>query len=148
MAVTPNSGSGNAGLFTFPTYQEQPGFEAVGTNGWVQFLIAASTTGGNKEFCFVHYDRGGNAFWMYDWVAHLRRTRNAGSPSAGLNSAGCFLDTSTATVNDTGGTLTLTLPITLKFGAADAGPMFLFQRMMDELRQDTGWIQTGTWTVP
>jgi hypothetical protein len=151
MTVTPNSGSvsaGAGGKQTFvASYPEQPGFEGV-TFGWMQFLIAPTKTGGG-QFCFVHYDRGGNAFWMYDQsLAFFVGPVTPGQPTGGLNSAACFLDTQNATTQLVGTDFVLTLPFTLK-AALSGGtqPKKIFQRRLDQLYRDTDWIPTGTFGI-
>ena len=145
MSVSPNTGGGN-GTQTFTvTDPAMPGYEGADTFTWVQFLIAAGDKTG--AFCFVHYDRPGNALWMYDQSLHFFvGPVTPGEVTGGLNSPACFIDTQHTTVNKAGGNVVLAIPITLK--APLAGARTLFQRETDEILRDTDWIATGTWTVP
>ena len=55
------------------------------------------------------------------------------------------MNTGSVTVQNTGGNLVLSVPVTLK------GPMVglqkLFERALTVLSVDTGWVQTGTLSV-
>jgi len=68
-----------------------------------------------------------------------------GTASNALSSSACSVNTAAATVSNTGGNLVVTLPITMK--APMSGAKKTFQRTLDVLNRDTGWQQTGTWTV-
>ena len=144
MSLTPSTGSGTTQTFSL-TYPDPPGF-AGAAFGWVQFLVAAATDGGGQPFCFVHYDRGGNGLWMYSSdVGFFLGPVTPGTASNALSSSACSVNTAAATVSNTGGNLVVTLPITMK--APMSGAKKTFQRTLDVLNRDTGWQQTGTWTV-
>jgi hypothetical protein len=143
-SVSPNSGSSNNGTsqtFTL-TYPDPPGF-AGEAFGWEQFLIKTAT---NAPFCFVHYDRAGNALWMYSSdVGFFLGPVTPGVASGALSSSSCSLDTASTMVANIAGNLVLTVPITFK--APMVNPNNLFQRTLDVLNRDTGFEQTGTWTI-
>jgi len=142
--VSPASGSGTTQTFTL-TYPDPPGF-AGAAFGWVQFLVAAASNGGGQPFCYVHYDRGGNGLWMYSGdVGYFVGPVTPGTASNALSSSACSINTAGATVNNTNGNLVVTVPITMK--APMNGSKFLFQRTLDVLSRDTGWVQSGSWTV-
>jgi uncharacterized repeat protein (TIGR01451 family) len=147
MAANPNSGSSSNGAqqtFTL-TYPDPSGF-AGAAFGWVQFLIAAATNGGGQPFCFVHYDRAGNGLWMYSSdVGFFLGPVAPGTASNTLTSSACWVNTAGATVTNTGGNLVLNIPITLN--APMVGAKNLYQRTLDVLNRDTGWQQSGTWTI-
>src|SRR5262249_16330267 len=66
MYVGPSASNvANGSLQTFLlNYPDVPGFQGA-AYGWEQFLIGAASDGGGKPFCYVHYDRAGNALWLY-----------------------------------------------------------------------------------
>jgi len=143
-AVSPASGSGSTQTFTV-TYPDPPGFSGA-PFGWAQFLVAAASDGGGQPFCFVHYDRGGNGLWLYSSDAgFFLGPVSPGTTSNALSSSACSVNTASAHVTNTGGNLVLTVPITMK--SPMSGAKKLFQRTLDTLNRDTGWQQTGTWTV-
>jgi hypothetical protein len=140
-------GSSNQGVqqtFTL-TYPDPPGF-AGAAFGWVQFLVAAATNGGGEPFCFVHYDRAGNGLWMYSSdVGFFVGPATPGTASSTLTSSACSINPAGTTVTNTAGNLVVSVPITLK--APMVGTKNLYQRTLDVLNRDTGWQQTGTWTI-
>jgi hypothetical protein len=142
-----NSGSSSNGVqqtFTL-TYPDPPGF-AGAAFGWVQFLVAAATNGGGQPFCFLHYDRAGNGLWMYSGdVGFFLGPVTPGVASNTLNSSACSVNTAGTTVANTAGNLVVSVPITLK--APMVGAKNLYQRTLDVLNRDTGWQQSGTWTI-
>jgi len=144
LSVSPSSGSGSTQTFTM-TYPDPPGF-AGSAFGWTQFLVAAASDGGGQPFCFVHYDRGGNGLWMYSSdVGFFLGPVAPGTASNALSSSACSVNTAASTVSNTGGNLVVNVPVTMK--APMSGAKKIFQRTLDTLNRDTGWQQTGTWTV-
>jgi hypothetical protein len=145
MSLSPSSGSGGSQTFTL-TYPDPAGF-AGAAFGWEQFLIAAATDGGAQPFCFVHYDRGGNGLWMYSSdVGFFLGPVTPGTASGALHSSACSINTAGTTVANTSGNLVLTVPVTMK--APMSGAKKTFQRTLDVLNRDSGFQQTGTWTIP
>jgi hypothetical protein len=143
--VSPNAGSGSTQTFTL-TYPDPAGF-AGAAFGWVQFLVAEATDGGGQPFCFLHYDRAGNALWMYSSdVGYFVGPVTPGTSSNLLSSTACSINTSGTTVTNTNGNLVVTVPVTLN--APMSGAKKIYQRTLDVLNRDTGWQQTGTWTIP
>jgi len=147
MTVAPSSGnvaSGTPQTFTL-TYPDPQGF-AEAAFGWEQFLVGAAADGGGQPFCFVHYDRAGNGLWMYSSdVGFFLGPVAPGTASSALDSSACSVNTAGATVTNTGGNLVLTVPVTMK--APMVGAKNTFQRRLDALNRDTGFVQTGTWTI-
>jgi len=68
-----------------------------------------------------------------------------GTASSALNSSACSINTASATVANNSGNLVVTVPITLKSPMIRANK--LFERTLDLLNRDTGFVQTGTFTV-
>jgi uncharacterized repeat protein (TIGR01451 family) len=147
MVANPSSGSSSQGLpqtFTL-TYPDPSGF-AGAAFGWVQFLVAAATNGGGQPFCFLHYDRAGNALWMYSSDAgFFLGPVTPGTASTVLTSSACSVNTAGATATNAAGNLVLTVPITLKTPMVAAKNLYL--RTLDVLNRDTGFQQSGTWTI-
>jgi hypothetical protein len=147
ITVAPSSGSvthGTQQIFTL-TYPDPAGF-AGAAFGWEQFLIGTATNGGGNPFCYVRYDRGGNGLWMYSGdVGFFLGPVTPGTTSTLLSSSACSINTAGATVANTSGNLVLTVPIVFKAPIVRANK--LVQRTLDVLNRDTGFEQTGTWTV-
>ncbi len=147
MTVSPASGNSANGLvqiFTL-TYPDPAGF-AGAAFGWEQFLVGTATGGGGNPLCYVHYDRGGNGLWVYSGdVGYFLGPVTPGTASSLLTSSACSINTAGATVANTSGNLLLTVPIVFKAPMVRGNK--LFQRTLDVLNRDTGFEQTGTWTV-
>ncbi|MGJ5819551.1 InlB B-repeat-containing protein [Paludibaculum fermentans] len=145
MIVQPASGSSAQQTFTL-LYPDPVGYEDT-TSGWSQFLIAAATDGGGQPFCFVHYDKAGNGLWMYSSdVGFFLGPVAPGTASNVLDSSACSVNTALAGVLHPSGTDIVYVPVTLK--APMAGAKNLYQRTLDALSRDSGWVKTGTWTIP
>jgi len=147
MLVNPASGSStNSAQQTFTlTYPDPAGF-AGAAFGWEQFLVAAAADGGGQPFCFVHYDRAGKGLWMYSSdVGFFLGPVTPGAASSVLNSSACSVNTAGTTVANTSGNLVLTVPITMK--TPMVGAKNTYQRTLDVLSRDSGFVQTGNWTI-
>jgi hypothetical protein len=145
MTILPSSGSGSTQTFQL-TYPAPSGFGGI-SFGWVQFLVAAASDGGGQPFCFLHYDRGGNGLWMYSSdVGTFVGPVAPGVASTTLSSSACSINTAGTTVNFVAGNLVLNVPVTMK--APMSGAKKTFMRTLDVLTRDTGWLQSGTWTIP
>jgi uncharacterized repeat protein (TIGR01451 family) len=147
MVVNPSAGNSRQGAqqtFTM-AYPDPSGF-AGAAFGWVQFLVAAATNGGGQPFCFVHYDRAGNGLWMYSGdLGFFLGPVTPGVASITLTSTACSVNTAGATVTNAAGNLVVSVPITLN--APMVGAKNLYQRTLDVLNRDTGWQESGSWTI-
>ncbi|MGJ5814898.1 hypothetical protein [Paludibaculum fermentans] len=145
MSQVLNSSAGSQRTYTM-TYPDPAGFG--GTNkGWSQFLIAAATDGGGQPFCFLHYDRAGNGLWMYSSdVGFFLGPVAPGAGSNLLSSSACSIDTGTAQVTNLASGFTL--KATLNTKPPMSGNKLVFQRTLDPLGRDSGWVQTGTAVIP
>ncbi|MGJ5819532.1 InlB B-repeat-containing protein [Paludibaculum fermentans] len=145
MSVLPASGTAAQQTFA-ASFADPAGYDGTAA-GWSQFLVAAATDGGGQPFCFVHYDRAGNGLWMYSGdVGFFLGPVSPGTAANTLTSSACSVDTSASTVTNQAGTVKVNVPITLK--APMSGAKKLFQRSLDPLGRDSGWLQTGTFTIP
>ncbi|MGJ5819553.1 InlB B-repeat-containing protein [Paludibaculum fermentans] len=145
MSVQPATGSGSQQTFVL-AYPDPAGFEDT-TAGWSQFLVAAATDGGGQPFCFVHYDKAGNGLWMYSGdVGFFVGPVSPGTASNALDSSACSVNTGLATVTHPTGVVNVSVPVTMK--PPMAGVRNLYQRTLDPLSRDSGWVKTGIWTVP
>ncbi|MGC4050590.1 MAG: hypothetical protein QM757_14530 [Paludibaculum sp.] len=145
MSALPSSGTGAQQTFA-ASFPDPAGFEGAPL-GWSQFLIASASDGGGQPFCFVHYDRAGNGLWVYSGdVGFFLGPVSPGTASNTLTSGACSVNPAGTTITNVSGVLTVNVPITLK--APMSGAKKIYQRTLDPLRRDTGWVQTGTWTIP
>jgi hypothetical protein len=69
-----------------------------------------------------------------------------GDASSLLETSACAINTAETTVANSGGNLIVTVPVTMK--PPMSGTKRTFQRTLDLLNRDSGWQQTGTWTIP
>ncbi len=145
MTSTPNSGTAATQAFAL-SYADPQGFSGA-PFGWVQWLLAAAPDGGGQPFCLVHYDRAASRLWTYSSdLGYFAGPVTPGAASNQLNSTACSVDPSSATAANLNGSLLLTLPVILK--PPMSGAKKIYQRTLDVLNRDTGWQQTGTWTLP
>ncbi|QOY89886.1 InlB B-repeat-containing protein [Paludibaculum fermentans] len=145
MAVSPN-GQSSVSPFFSALYPDPPGFEGV-NQGWAQFLIAAAPDGGGQPFCFLHYDKAGNGLWMYSSdVGFFLGPVAPGTASTDLDSSACSLNTAYTSISKASGLFYIHWPVTLK--PPMSGLKNIYQRTLDPTGRDTGWVQTGTWTIP
>jgi hypothetical protein len=140
--------AGGASQFFSLMYSDPVGFVGI-PKGWDQFLIAADSTGGGQPFCFLHYDRAGNGFWMYSSdVGFFLGPVAPGVSSNVLNSSACSVDPATATAATITnlGVEALTIPVVMK--PAMSGSKKVFMRSLDVLNRDSGWVLVSTYQVP
>ncbi|QOY91034.1 InlB B-repeat-containing protein [Paludibaculum fermentans] len=143
--VTQATPTGSSQTFTLD-YVDPAGFTGI-SKGWYQFLIAADSTGGGLPFCYVHYDRAGNGFWVYSGdVGFFVGPVAPGAASNLLTSSACSLDVANATATQLADRLQEKVPVVLK--APMSGTKKMFMRSQDVLGRDSGWVQVGTYQVP
>ena len=95
--------------------------------------------------CHGFYDRPTNKFYLYN--DGLTVQQGPLSSSSTLQNSQCTLNGSTtALVSASGTDVTLTIGLTLSSSYA-ATPQKVYLWVKDAEGRDTGWIQTGTWTV-
>lgn len=127
-------------------YYDPAGFTGI-AKGWDQFLIAADSTGGGLPFCFVHYDRAGNAFWMYSSdVGFFLGPVAPGVSSNALDSSACSVDVGNATATALADREEVKVPVVMK--PTMTGSKKVFMRSLDVLNRDSGWAQVSTYQVP
>lgn len=129
--MTPASDAGSQQAFQ-ASYSHIRGY---GEFLWVQFLIAATQSGGGQPFCFVHYDVRGNGFWFYsDLDGFFRGPIAPGIASLALQGSSCALNTAGSTASGSGSTLSLDLALVFK----TAPDRNIYMRAMDVSESDTG----------
>jgi hypothetical protein len=97
--------------------------------------------------CHGFYDRASNAFYLYnDSLTVLQGPLLPGS-SATLQNSQCSLYGSSSGVVSTAGT-DLTINIGLGLQPAYRGTLGVYLWVKDNEGHDTGWVQTGNWTLP
>jgi hypothetical protein len=116
--------------------------------GWTQFLIAADSTGGGQPFCFIHWDRAGQEFWMYSSdLGFFLGPVKPYTASNLLNSSACSVDTSQSGPPPFSGPgFSLSVRVTMK--APMQGPKKMYMRTLDALKMDSGFQFVGTYQVP
>ncbi|MGJ5818508.1 InlB B-repeat-containing protein [Paludibaculum fermentans] len=116
--------------------------------GWVQFLMAADSTGGGQPFCFVHYDRAGDGLWMYSSdVGFFLGPVKPRTYSTLLDSSACSVDTAQSRPSDYSW-MGFQLDLQLSLKQPMQGLKKLYMRSMDGLQLDSGWQFVGTHQVP
>lgn len=145
MQVAPGSGSGSSQTFQL-TYADPAGFGGT-TGGWSQFLISNAADAGAQNFCFFHYDRAGNGIWVYSSdVGFFLGPVQPGVASTALDSSACAINPAATKVTSQAGAVVLNVPVVFK--APMTGPRNLYQRTLDPLLRDSGWVLSGGWTIP
>jgi hypothetical protein len=118
------------------------------------FTVTASDLNGNADLAQVRLlistaptpDTGCSV--LYDGLTHtLSLNSGPGAPPGAANdlaSTECVLVTRQATVARNGNNLTVTLPLQFLF----RGTRWVYAQSVDRSGLESGWRQTGTWTLP
>lgn len=142
--VEPIQGMGMAAGFTL-RYPDRVGVEGM-KRGWAQFLVSQTPHSTGYPFCFIHYDRAGEALWMYSPdVGYFLGPEKPGT-TATLDCSACTLDLEGTRVTDQGGTLVLEPAV--HFKTTMRGMQQVHMRTMDGYGTDSNWMYMGYWTIP
>ncbi|PWU04654.1 MAG: hypothetical protein C5B51_16365 [Terriglobia bacterium] len=140
LSTTPASGSGVFQSFAV-TVADGSGPAAI---SYVSLLVGTGINGANG--CWILFTRAANTLQVAnDAATGFSAPVNIGTVGNVSNSR-CSLSTGSASVTTSGNTLTVTLP--LSFSVNFAGLKSIFVLAGDNANRDSGWISTGTWTVP
>ncbi|MEZ5403726.1 MAG: BACON domain-containing carbohydrate-binding protein [Bryobacteraceae bacterium] len=141
--VTPASGAGTSGLFTF-TFSDPDGFADLNI---LNVLINDAIDGRNA--CYLAFVRATGQLLL------VNDAGDAGSSFAGsitipgsgsASNSQCTIGASGSSVSASGNTLALTLNIA--FNAGFGGRKIMYQAARDIVENNTGWHARGVWTVP
>ncbi|PWT99083.1 MAG: hypothetical protein C5B51_27915 [Terriglobia bacterium] len=139
VSAVPNSGSGSSQSFAV-TVSDPSGPSAIST---VSFLVSNGLNGANA--CWVLYNNSFNTLQLAnDPASGFSAPITIGASSAVSNSQ-CTISAASAFVTTSGNTLTIHIP--LSFAFSFAGGKGTFAYVIDPV-QNSGWVQTGSWTVP
>ncbi|HVP43769.1 MAG TPA: hypothetical protein VMS96_10070, partial [Terriglobales bacterium] len=140
ISVTPDSGSGSGGTFSF-LYADTGGFALI-TAAEGLFNSGNSLT----SSCAFHYDRGANTFRIYDNTGTLGGTTATPGVGPSLSNNQCTLSIASATVGSAGNSLVLNVPVTFTTPAFN-GNKNIYMNVSDTNGTTTGFQQFGSWTV-
>ncbi len=139
VSVTPASGSGSAQTFAF-AYSDSAGASDILA---AQVIVDTSAT--TVGSCYVYFAAGGtNTIYLANDAGNPQSSLPIGSPGTEQNSQ-CTLNAGASSVVLSGNTLTLNLALT--FTPAFAGAKNVYMNVQNASAA-SGWVQTGTWTVP
>lgn len=148
MGVYPNTGGAASQTFDLSSSFGQHFYLSGAPIGWTQFLIAADPTGGGQPFCFVHWDRAGQEFWMYSSdLGFFLGPVKPWTASNLLNSSACSVDTAQSGPPPFSG-LGFSLSVRATLKAPMQGPKKMYMRTLDALKLDSGFQFVGTYQVP
>lgn len=139
-AVTPGTGSGASGVFSFG-FTDPNGYQDL---QFVRILTNSSFFGVNS--CYLHFDTITSRLFL-----HSDDLTTAVGPltpgiAGTISNRHCSIDGATSSVSGSGTQLTLNLA--MSFTAAFSGPRRIYSLAVDRANADSGWQQTGSWTVP
>jgi hypothetical protein len=139
---SPTNTTATAQIFTF-TVQDPDGFADINN---VYFLINP-TPYIPQNTCHGFYNRALNALYLYnDDLTFAMGPLPLGGSASATNSQ-CVLDGGASTVvSASGNTLVFKLRITL-WGSYSHSYQNVYLWVKDNEGHDTGWVQTGTWTL-
>ncbi|PWT99085.1 MAG: hypothetical protein C5B51_27925, partial [Terriglobia bacterium] len=140
ISSTPASGIGSAQLFGV-TVADVSGPAAINT---VSLLINVGISGANG--CWVLFNRAANTLQLANDAATGFSAPVTIGTAASLANSQCTLNVAAASIGTAGNNLTFSLPLSFSF--AFAGLKNLFVLATDNASQNSGWAQTGSWTVP
>jgi hypothetical protein len=140
ISASPSSGSGTSQTFQF-TFADANGYQNL------KYLTTSIYPGlSAANGCYIGFFPGENAFYlMNDNVTLWLGPVTIGSAGSVENSQ-CRLSGSGSAVSGVGNNLTFTIPVTFKPGYT--GSMQIYHHADDVGGLVSGWVQTGTWTVP
>ena len=141
VSVTPNSGSIASQSFALQ-FSDTAGAASLQTV-WVYFSATIADPASNS--CLLYYNVAANAINLAQNDGTTWVTASPGAATTLANSQ-CSLNVAATTVALSGGTLTLTLPMT--FLSAYAGAININLYAADVSGSNSGWQQPGAWTVP
>lgn len=141
MSITPNAGGGFMQSFS-AVFSDPPLFPNQHAE-WMQILFATAPDGGGRPFCQIHYDRRGNALWLFGDEGYFMGPITPGSGNFALQNSTCKI-TAAGTIISTGGpSLHWTMAITFRSGLQ--GTRNIYLRSLDVLGRDSGFQLAGTW---
>jgi uncharacterized membrane protein YqaE (UPF0057 family) len=137
---SPTSTTAVSQTFTFVA-RDTAGYSDISR---INFLINSSATT-PANLCYGFYDRGSNAFYLYNDGGTA--TTGPLSPGSGtLQNGQCSLAGSASGVVSTSGTdITLNIGLTM-LGTYATSSHNVYLSVKDNEGDITGWIQTGTWS--
>jgi hypothetical protein len=139
VSVTPASGSGTSGTFSF-TYSDANGVADLAA---VHALIQNQVNG--HSACYVVYTPAENKLRLYtDVWGQLLGPVTPGVAGTMQNSQ-CTISGAGASVSTSANTLTITFPVT--FTPGFAGSRNLYGYAVDQTGTASGWYPLGSWTV-
>jgi len=139
VSVTPSSGSGSSGAFTFQYGDTAGATDISSTFAW----FATTTTAGS---CLVRYDKAANTVSLLNDAATQWTTGTLGVAGTIQNSQCSVTLGSSTTVTPVGNVLSWRLAMTFKTAFRGAKSVYMYA---DNGRGSTSGLQLrGAWTVP
>jgi uncharacterized repeat protein (TIGR01451 family) len=136
---TPVSVTGASQTFTFVA-RDLDGNSDIAR---VYFLIAKSASVAQNT-CHGLYDTASNAFFLYDDSLTTALGPLTSGSSGTLQNSQCVLYGKGSSASASGTDLTLKIPFALLGGYGASENVYLW--VQDKENNNTGWVQTGTWT--
>ncbi|PWU05637.1 MAG: hypothetical protein C5B51_14045, partial [Terriglobia bacterium] len=96
--------------------------------------------------CWVLYIRASNTLQLANDAGTGFSPPVAAGTASTLSNSQCTLSAASAFISATGNTLTINIPLSFSF--AFNGTKNLYVLATDNASQNSGWVQTGSWTVP
>jgi excisionase family DNA binding protein len=139
VSTIPSTGTGSAQVFIV-TMADGGGTSLI---AGAYFLVNSALTGVNA--CMVEFNRSANTLRLLDntglsWLGPLT-IGTAGS----VSNSQCTLNGGGST-SIAGNNLTVNIPLSFAFGFS--GAKSTFANVVDIVNQKSGWVTTGSWTVP
>ena len=139
VSVTPNSGSGSSQTFSF-VYSDGAGYNQISV---AQAIINNYVT--TIAGCALYYTASNNSLSLYQDDGNTLLPAIVVGQAGTLQNSQCSVNVAAASVNGSGTTLTLTVPIT--FTPSFAGQKQIYMELEDSLGRTSGWQQLGSWAT-
>ncbi len=135
-SLSPNNGSGTSQTFTI-VLSDPNGFTDISS---AVFLLNGGIDGNNA--CYLSFGRAANTFHLFRdsdaaWLSITPGTATS------VSNSNCALSGSGLTVNSSGTSLTVSLPLT--FTPAFAGQKNFYILVADSTSLSSGWVTAGSW---
>jgi hypothetical protein len=140
ISVAPASGSGSAQTFALTVADSNGAGNIAGT--W--FLVNSSLS--SVHGCGVQFNRAANTFELMNdagtgWLGPI----TLGTANS-LSNSQCTVSANSASASTSGSNLTVNIP--LYFPSGFNGAQNTYGNVFDNAGPNSGWITTGSWTVP
>ena len=139
VSVTPSSGSGTSQTFA-ATFSDSGGASAITT----AYLVIGSSTASGVGNCWLQFNASNNTYSLLN-DAGTAYSASISIGSGSVSNSQCTFSGAGASASRSGNSLTVNFP--LAFAGGYAGAKNIYLHVTDGDGQNSGWVQSGSFTV-